>query len=70
MIITVKASLYEQFQEKKVWKNERKSKKIRERERERKRERNERKLLFNSRECFSYLIFVPTKWFIYTTRLS
>ena len=54
----------------------RKSGKMRERarklgnERERKRERNERKLLFNSRECFSYLTFVPTEWFIYTTRLS
>ena len=54
----------------------RKSGKMRERarklgnERERKRERNERKLLFNSRECFSYLTFVPIEWFIYTTRLS
>ena len=39
VIITVQASLYEQFQEKKVWKNERKSKQIREREREKKREK-------------------------------
>ena len=35
VMITMKASLYEQFQEKKVWENERKSKKVRERERER-----------------------------------
>ena len=39
VMITVKASLYEQFLENKVWENERKSKKVKERERERKRER-------------------------------
>ena len=39
VMITMKASLYEQFQEKKVWENERKSKKVREREREKERER-------------------------------
>ena len=54
VMITMKASLYEQFQEKKVWENERKSKKVRERERE-----NERKLLFNSRECFHTLHLCP-----------
>ena len=50
----------------------RKSGKMRERVRKlgNERERNEIKLLFNSRECFSYLTFVPTEWFIYTTRLS
>ena len=62
MMIIVKASLYEQFLEKKVWENERKSKKVKERERERERGRerkNERKLLFNSRECFHTLHLCP-----------
>ena len=39
VMITVKASLCEQFQEKKVWENERKSKKVREQVREKERER-------------------------------
>ena len=52
------------FKEKKVWENERKSKKIKEREREKEKEEWE-KLLFNSREFFSYFTSVPTEWFIY-----
>ena len=58
VMITVKASLYEQFLENKVWENERKSKKVKEREREREKEREKMRENFYSILENAFILYI------------